>query len=87
MTEIYYDKLEEVDMRLEELVDAKDYLYKRAVAERNAAVNEVMLQFKKTVKMIQAQFDQRTEKVLAELGETIPEEVKKKIKEKNDDKE
>jgi hypothetical protein len=88
MTEIYYDKLEEVDMRLEELVELKDNLYKRAVAERNAAVNEVMLHFKKTVKAIQARFDQSAEKVLAELGETIPEEVKKNIKENiKDDKE
>jgi DNA anti-recombination protein RmuC len=87
MTEIYYDKLEEVDKKLEELVDTKDALYKRLVAERNSAVAKVMAEFKEKVKYLQARFDQSTDKVLAELGETIPEEVKQNIKENNDDKE
>jgi hypothetical protein len=87
MTEIYYDKLEEVDKKLEELVDTKDALYKRLVAERNSAVAKVMAEFKEKAKYLQARFDQSADKVLAELGETIPEEVKQNIKEKNDDKE
>lgn len=87
MTEIYYDKLEEVDMRLEELVAIKESMYQRLVAERNDAVTKIMLEFKDKVKYLQKRFDQSTEKVLAELGETIPEEVKRNIKEKNDDKE
>ena len=80
MTEIYYDKLEEVDRTLEELVDLKDALYKRLVAERNSAVAEVMAEFKQKVKYLQARFDQSAERVLSELGETIPQEVKEKIK-------
>lgn len=87
MTEIYYDKLEEVDMRLEELVALKDSMYQRLVTERNDAVTKIMLEFKDKVKFLQKRFDQSTEKVLAELGDTIPEEVKRNIKEKNDDKE
>ncbi len=81
MTEIYYDKLEEVDRKLEELVDIKDALYKRLVAERNAAVAEVVAEFKQKVKYLQARFDQSAEQALAELGDTIPEEVKKNIEE------
>lgn len=87
MTEIYYDKLEEVDMRLEELVAIKESMYKRLVAERNEAMTKITIEFKDKVKYLQKRFDQSTEKVLAELGDTIPEEVKKNIKEKNDDKE
>lgn len=81
MTEIYYDKLEEVDRTLEELVDIKDAMYKRLVAERNAGVAEVVAEFKKKVRYLQARFDQSAERVLAQLGDTIPEEVKKNIKE------
>jgi hypothetical protein len=88
MTEIYYDKLEEVDRTLEELVDIKDAMYKRLVAERNAGVAEVVAEFKKKVRHLQARFDQSAERVLAQLGDTIPEEVKKNIEEKiKDDKE
>jgi len=88
MTEIYYDKLEEVDRTLEELVDIKDAMYKRLVAERNAGVAEVVAEFKKKVRHLQSRFDQSAERVLAQLGDTIPEEVKKNIEEKiKDDKE
>jgi len=40
------------------------------------------------VRHLQARFDQSAERVLAQLGDTIPEEVKKNIEEKiKDDKE
>lgn len=86
MSEIYYDRLEEVDKTLEDLVDLKDAMYKRLVVERNQAVSEVMADFKKKVKYLQARFDASAAIALARLGETIPDEVKKKInEEKNDD--
>jgi hypothetical protein len=87
MSEIYYDKLEEVDRRLEELVAIKESMYQRLVAERNGAVTKIMLEFKDKVKYLQKRFDQSAERALSELGDTIPEEVKQNIKENNDDKE
>jgi chemotaxis regulatin CheY-phosphate phosphatase CheZ len=81
----YYDKLEEVDMKLEELVSLKDSMYARLVAERNAAVAEVIKDFKNKVKFLQQRFDQSAERALSQLGETIPEEIKRNIKENNDD--
>ncbi len=80
MTIEYYDKLEEVDRTLEELVDLKDALYKRLVAERNSAVAEIMAEFKQKVKYLQARFDISAERALSQLGDTIPQEVKEKIK-------
>jgi len=78
----YYDKLEEVDRTLEELVDLKDAMYKRLVAERNAAVAEVMAEFKQKVRYLQARFDQSAERVLKQLGDTIPDEIKEKLNDK-----
>jgi len=86
MTEIYYDKLAEVDAILDELNEHKSAMYARLVAERNSSVAEVMAEFKKKVVYLQARFDASAEIALAKLGDTIPEEVKKKIKEKNNDK-
>jgi CHASE3 domain sensor protein len=80
MTIEYYDKLQEVDERLEELVDLKDELYKRLVEERNQAVAKVIKEFDRKVQFLQSRFDQSAERVLAELGETIPSEIKEKIK-------
>jgi len=82
MTIEYYDKLEEVDRTLEELVDLKDAMYKRLVAERNAAVAEVMAEFKQKVRYLQARFDQSAERVLKQLGDTIPDEIKEKLNDK-----
>lgn len=82
----YYDKLEEVDRTLEDLVQIKDAMYKRLVVERNMAVAEVMAEFKQKVKYLQKRFDASAEIALAKLGETIPAEVKEIIKEKNNDK-
>lgn len=82
MTIEYYDKLEEVDRTLEELVDLKDAMYKRLVAERNSAVAEVMAEFKQKVRYLQARFDQSAERVLKQLGDTIPDEIKEKLNDK-----
>lgn len=82
MTIEYYDKLEEVDRKLDELVSIKDAMYKRLVAERNAAVAEVMAEFKQKVRYLQARFDQSAEQALKELGDTIPDEVKEKLNDK-----
>ena len=82
MTIEYYDKLEEVDRTLEELVDLKDAMYKRLVTERNSAVAEVMAEFKQKVRYLQARFDQSAERVLKQLGDTIPDEIKEKLNDK-----
>lgn len=83
MTEIYYDKLEKVDAILDELVSLKDTMYKRLVAERNDAVNKALAEFQEKVIYLQARFDQSAERALAELGDTIPEEVRNKVKNDN----
>ncbi len=76
MSEIYYNRLEEVDQTLEELVDLKDKLYSKLLKERDKAVEKANMEFESKVKFLQARFDISAEKALARLGSTIPAEVK-----------
>lgn len=76
MSEIYYNRLEEVDKTLEELVDLKDKLYKKLLKERDDTIAKANMEFKNKVEFLQTRFDRSAEKALARLGATIPAEVK-----------
>lgn len=76
MSEIYYNRLEEVDNTLEELVNLKDNLYTKLIKERDDTIAKANMEFESKVSFLQARFDRSAEKALARLGKTIPAEVK-----------
>lgn len=76
MSEIYYNRLEEVDQTLEELVDLKEKLYSKLLRERDDAIAKANSNFEDKVAFLQARFDRSAEKALERLGKTIPAEVK-----------
>ena len=76
MSELYYNRLEEVDQTLEELVDLKDKLYSKLLKERDKSIEKINVDFKSKVEFLQARFDVSAEKALAHLGKAIPAEVK-----------
>ena len=76
MSEIYYNRLEEVDNTLEELVNLKDNLYTKLIKERDDTIAKANMEFKNKVEFLQTRFDRSAEKALARLGATIPAEVK-----------
>lgn len=76
MSEIYYNRLQEVDQTLEELVDLKEELYSKLLKEREDAIAKAHRDFEDKVAFLQARFDRSAEKALGRLGKTIPAEVK-----------
>lgn len=76
MSEIYYERLEEVDQTLDELVTLKDALYSQLLRERDDAIEKAHVEFKSKVEFLQGRFDRSAEKALAYLGSSIPAEVK-----------
>lgn len=76
MSEIYYERLEEVDQTLDELVTLKDELYSQLLRERDDTIEKAHVEFKNKVEFLQARFDRSAEKALAYLGSSIPAEVK-----------
>lgn len=76
MSDMYYNRLEEVDQALDELVTLKDNLYSKLLKERDEAIEKANLEFESKVEFLQARFDRSCEKALGRLGESIPAEVK-----------
>jgi hypothetical protein len=77
MTEIYYERLEETDLMLEELVNLKDELHARIVKERDDQIEQINIEFLQKENYIQERFNISATRTLARLGETIPKIVMK----------
>lgn len=91
MTIEYYNKLEEVDEMIDELVELKNSLIERIQREWEAdtaqakrtyddAMNKAKLDYQSKLNYLDFRFGQSLENVLSKLGNEIPEEVKTKNK-------
>lgn len=76
MSEIYYNRLQEVDQTLEELVDLKEKLEAKLLKERDDAIAKAHVEYENKMAFLQARFDVSAEKALGRLGQAIPAEVK-----------
>lgn len=73
---MYYERLEQTDLMLEELVNLKDALEIKLKKEQDKAIENILLEYENKMEFLQKRFDCSVEKVLASLGKTIPNEVK-----------
>jgi hypothetical protein len=74
--DMYYERLEQTDLMLEELVNLKDALEIKLKKEQDKAIENILLEYENKMEFLQKRFDCSVEKVLASLGKTIPNEVK-----------
>lgn len=91
---MYYDKLEQVDTIIDELVTVKNSLALRLMEERDEDLDKAKraydnacqlaeLDFKYKMNYLDDRFGESLERVLSQLGEEIPEKVKKTNNEEN----
>ena len=73
---MYYERLEQTDLMLEELVNLKDALEIKLKKEQDKAIENILLEYENKMEFLQKRFDCSVEKVLASLGKTVPNEVK-----------
>ena len=73
---MYYERLEQTDLMLEELVNLKDALEIKLKKEQDKAIEKIHLEYNNKMDFLQKRFDCSVEKVLASLGKTVPNEVK-----------
>jgi len=74
--DMYYERLEQTDLMLEELVNLKDALEIKLKKEQDKAIEKIHLEYNNKMDFLQKRFDCSVEKVLASLGKTVPNEVK-----------
>jgi len=74
--DMYYERLEQTDLMLEELVNLKDALEIKLKKEQDKAIENILLEYENKMEFLQKRFDCSVEKVLASLGKTVPNEVK-----------
>lgn len=94
MTIEYYNKLEQVDTIIDELVTIKNSLALRLIEERDDELNKAKrayenacqlaeLDFKYKMNYLDDRFSESLERVLSQLGEEMPEKVKQIKNEEN----
>lgn len=81
----YYAKLEKVDRILDELVNLKDGFMKRLIKDKDEAIKKIEAEFDLKVEFLEKRFAISADKALGELGETMPDKIKKSKKDKDNE--